>query len=417
MKSNFLIIGSGVAGLNLALKLSQKGTVILATKSHLKESNSSYAQGGIASVSTKQNPADSFQKHIDDTMVAGHHHNNLEAVKILVENGPTIINELKNLGVNFSNELGREGGHSENRIHHVGDYTGQAITEAFIKKVEEDKNITILENCFAHDIIIKNQNCFGAIFIYQEKQLNIFAGSTVLATGGIGQIFTKTTNPKIATGDGIAMAIRSHIELEDLQYIQFHPTALDNGDSPLFLISEAVRGEGAKLINNQEEYFMEKAHHLKDLAPRDIVSEEIYKQHAKGNKVFLDCRKFSKSFLEKRFPKIYQKLKTKKITMESDLIPVTPAAHYSCGGIKVNLKGETNIKNLYACGEVACTKVHGTNRLASNSLLEALVFGNLLAKNTTARQAQETKLTNNTKTPQSLQEEDNKKLIKETLNH
>jgi L-aspartate oxidase len=415
MQTNFLIIGSGAAGLNLAIKLAPKGDVLLVTKNKLQESNSSYAQGGIAAVNTTKNPNDSFEKHVEDTMIAGHNHNNLEAVKILVENGPKIIKELQEIGVNFANKLGREGGHSENRIHHVGDYTGQAITEALIKKVKKTPNIKVLENCFATDLTIENGKCYGAKFLFKEKDLTVFAGQTILATGGLGQVFEKTTNPKIATGDGIAMAIRSHVEIEDLEYIQFHPTALDIGETPLFLISEAVRGEGAKIINSNGEYFMKQEHKMADLAPRDIVSNAIYKEQKLGKKVYLDCREFKRDFLEKRFPKIYKNLTARGLQMEKDLLPITPAAHYSCGGIKVNFKGETNIKNLYACGEVACTKVHGKNRLASNSLLEALVFGNIIAENIKSVDPKKIETRAAEISTQEIYEEKNKNILKTAL--
>lgn len=412
IKTNFLIIGSGVAGLTLALKLPKESQVTLITKESVEESNSSYAQGGVAAV---LNPQDSQEQHIEDTLIAGHHHNNLQAVKTLVTNVPKAIKFLKDLGVPFSEEQGREGGHRFNRISHVGDYTGRSIITHLIKAVKQQPNITIIEHCFALDLLTAENQCHGAMCLHQNQPLKILSGQTILATGGLGQAFNKTTNPKIATGDGIAMALRAGVKLKDLEYVQFHPTALDTDETPLFLVSEAVRGEGAILVNQHGEKFMEHAHHQKDLAPRDIVTAEIRKQKQKGNKVFLDITHQSQDFLKTRFPDIYAHLAKQNIHMEKDLIPVTPAAHYSCGGIAVDQHSQTNLKNLYAIGEVANTGLHGKNRLASNSLSEGIVFATLLAKEIpTTEPIEELK----TKTPNitKLQaEQENLKLVKNTL--
>jgi len=374
-KTDFLVIGSGIAGLIYALTASKNGSVIIATKANIDDSNTKYAQGGIAGATkTKSDKL----KHINDTLIAGANHNKKKSVEFTVNKAWEAIEFLKKLGVPFETnksklKLSIEGGHSNKRITFVGDYTGKAIEETLIKEIKKKKNIKILEKTFAHNLIIKNKNCYGATFIRTNKQEDIFAGTTILATGGIGQIYKKTTNPKIATGDGLAMGINAGTTIKDIEFIQFHPTALNKPSSPLFLISESLRGEGGKLINDKGEYFMKNKHKLKDLAPRDIVSKTIFEEQKTG-KVFLDIRNKDKKFLKNRFPQIYKTLKNHKIEMGKDLIPITPAAHYLCGGIHTNLNGETNIKNLLAIGEVAHTGLHGANRLASNSLLEGAVF-------------------------------------------
>ncbi|MFH1218597.1 MAG: L-aspartate oxidase [Candidatus Peregrinibacteria bacterium] len=381
MRTNFLIIGSGISGLNFALHAAKKGKVVIVTKKKLIDSNTNFAQGGIAAVLDK---TDDIQQHIKDTLKAGSYHNNRKAVKFMVKNSAEAIYRLIELGVHFEREKGElkltnEGGHSKRRIAYVGDYTGQEIERILVKRVKEHLNITILEDTFALDLITKNKICFGAQTIQNNKSLTILSDQTILATGGIGQLFENTTNPEIATGDGIAMAVRAGCKVQDLEFIQFHPSALAKKISPRFLISETVRGEGAKLLNSKGEYFMAKRHPQKDLAPRSVVAKEVY-QELKEGPVFLDIRHKKADYLKKRFPQIYAKLKTFKIAMAKDLIPITPAAHYLCGGIKTDLNGRTNVKNLFAFGEVTCTGVHGADRLASNSLLEALVFSNQIAK-------------------------------------
>ncbi|PIR54869.1 L-aspartate oxidase [Candidatus Peregrinibacteria bacterium CG10_big_fil_rev_8_21_14_0_10_36_19] len=376
MQTNFLVIGSGISGLNFALNAASKGKVIIATKKKIVDSNTNYAQGGIAAVLNK---TDDIKKHIEDTLKAGAYHNKKSAVKFLVENSAQAIYHLINLGVEFEKENGelkltKEGGHSQRRIAYVGDFTGKEIERILIKRVKEHPNITILQNTFALDLITKEESCYGAYIIHKGKVEAILANQTILATGGIGQLYTSTTNAKIATGDGIAMGIRAGLKAKDMEFIQFHPTALDVQSFPRFLISEAVRGEGAKLLNHQHKEFTD------PLAPRDKVSKDIYQELKKGP-VYLDITSKSKSYLLGRFPQIYAHLTQKGYHMEKDLIPVTPAAHYLCGGISTDLHGRTKIKNLYAFGEVAHTGVHGANRLASNSLLEALVFSNQILKN------------------------------------
>ncbi len=381
MQTNFLVIGSGISGLNFALHAAKKGKVILITKKKLIDSNTNFAQGGIAAVLDR---TDDVEKHIKDTLETGDYHNNKKAVRFMVENSAEAIYRLIDLGVAFEKDknklkLAKEGGHNKRRIAYVGDYTGQEIERILIKRVKEHLNIKILENCFALKLITHRKTCYGAQVIRRNQIDNVFADQTILATGGIGQIYSNTTNPAIATGDGIAMAIEAGCKTKDMEFIQFHPTALAKRTTPRFLISETLRGEGAKLLNSKGERFMKNRHKLKDLAPRSIVAKEIYKELESGP-VHLDISHKDRKFLKKRFPKIYAKLRSYKIDMARDLIPVTPAAHYLCGGVKTDLSGRTKIKNLFAFGEVTRTGVHGANRLASNSLLEALVFSNQIIK-------------------------------------
>jgi len=381
MQTNFLIIGSGISGLNFALHAAKKGEVILITKKKLIDSNTNYAQGGIAAVLDSH---DSPKQHIKDTLEAGAFHNNRKAVEFMVKHSKEAVYRLVELGVSFEKENGhlkltQEGGHHRRRIAYVGDYTGQEIEHILVKRVKEHPNITILENSFALNLITKNHICYGAQIIRKNKIDNIFADQTIIATGGLGQVYEKTTNPLIATGDGLAMAFRAGTNYADLEFIQFHPSALAKKTSPRFLISETVRGEGAHLLNFKKERFMLHRHPLKELAPRSVVAREIFKELQKGP-VYLDITHQPKDFLQKRFPKIYEKLLKHGIDMSENLIPITPAAHYSCGGIKTDIYGRTNIKNLFAFGEVTCTGVHGANRLASNSLLVALVFSNQITK-------------------------------------
>lgn len=381
MQTNFLVIGSGISGLNFALHAAKKGKVILITKKKLIDSNTNFAQGGIAAVLDK---TDDVEKHIKDTLEAGDYHNNKKAVRFMVKHSAEAIYRLIDLGVEFEKEKGnlkltREGGHNKRRIAYVGDYTGQEIEKILVKRVKEHLNIKIIENCFALKLITHRRACYGVQIIYRNQIDNVFADQTILATGGLGQIYSNTTNPSIATGDGIAMATEAGCKARDMEFIQFHPTALAKRITPKFLISETVRGEGAKLLNSKGERFMTKRHKLKDLAPRSIVAKEIYKELENGP-VYLDISHKDRKFLKKRFPKIYAKLKSYKIDMARNTIPVTPAAHYLCGGIKTDLSGRTKIKNLFAFGEVTKTGVHGANRLASNSLLEALVFSNQIIK-------------------------------------
>lgn len=391
MQTDFLVIGSGISGLNFALNAAQKGKVIIVTKKKIIDAGTNYAQGGIAAVLDK---TDNIENHVKDTLEAGAYHNNKKAVTFMVKNSSRAIHKLIELGVHFETEnnllkLTKEGGHHKHRIAYVGDYTGKEVETVLVKRVKENKNITVFEDTFALKLLVKNKVCYGAQVIKKDEKgekkstiENISASQTILATGGIGQLFKYTTNPDISTGDGIALGIEAGCKTKDLEFIQFHPTALDKKLSPLFLMSETLRGEGAILVNGKGEKFMAKVHTLKDLAPRDIVAREIYKQLENGP-VYLDITHKNTEFLKKRFPQIHQKLKEIGIDMSKDLIPVTPAAHYICGGIVTDLHGKTGIKNLFAFGEVTATGVHGANRLASNSLLEALVFSNQIIKNLT----------------------------------
>jgi L-aspartate oxidase len=380
-QADFIVIGSGISGLNFALNASKKGRVLVITKKEIIESTTNYAQGGVAAVLSH---IDNFNKHIKDTLKAGVFHNNKKAVELMVKNGPEQIKQLLKIGVNFdfNNDklsLAKEGGHSEKRIAHVKDRTGHSIEKALIKKVRSNPNINIIENCFAIDLLVKNNACHGVRVLHNNTIKNLFSSAVILATGGAGQVYKNTTNPKISTGDGIAMAKRAGAKLKDTEFVQFHPTALNLKGKKKFLLSEALRGEGAYLRNSNRNRFMHKYHKNKELAPRDIVSRAIYNEEKNGP-VYLDITHKDAGFIKERFSYIYKNLKKYGLDLTKDLIPVSPAAHYLCGGIKVNLSGETTINYLFAFGEVACTGVHGANRLASNSLLEAIVFSARIAK-------------------------------------
>ena len=376
---DYIVVGSGIAGLNFGINAAKNGRVLIVTKKKIIESTTNYAQGGIAAVIDQ---LDNFNKHIKDTLDAGAHHNNKEAVEYMVKHGPEQIMKLLTMGVPFAKQnnklmLTKEGGHSERRIAYVGDHTGNAIEKTLIRNVKNNKNIDIWENSFAIDLLVNNKICYGLQVLKNDKIENIYAGIVVLASGGLCQIYKYTTNPKISTGDGIAMAARAGAIMKNLEFIQFHPTALDVKRMKKFLLSEALRGEGAYLVNQNGERFMQKFDKRAELAPRDIVARTIYNESKKGQ-VYLDISHKDPEFIKTRFPRIYEELKKRGLDLTKQKIPIHPAAHYTCGGIKVNLKGETSIKNLYAFGETACTGVHGANRLASNSLLEAVVFSSII---------------------------------------
>ncbi len=401
--SDFLVIGSGIAGLTFAIKASQFGSVNIVTKKKNYVSNTNYAQGGIASVISSE---DDIEQHITDTLTAGVTHCNRKAVELLVENGPDRIQELIDWGVQFSYkkdengeqlDLGREGGHSINRIVHAKDYTGKEVERALLDKIDSIDSISIFEDHTAVDILTEHQlrkiipdnkiTCYGAYVLENESgSIHTFQSYiTLIATGGAGGVYMHTTNPAIATGDGIAMAFRAGAFVGDMEFIQFHPTAFFESESfkeRSLLISEAVRGEGAVLINSNGERFMKGVHPQEELAPRDIVARAIDKELKKSGEecVYLDITFKDAEFLKNRFPLIYKKCLEKGVDITKNPIPVVPAAHYLCGGIITDMHAQTSIQNLYSAGESACTGVHGANRLASNSLLEALVFSDLACK-------------------------------------
>lgn len=373
--TDFLVIGSGIAGLNAALTLAPFGAVLLITKKTVTDASTTLAQGGIAAVTEKN---DSFSAHIADTLAAGYHHNKKDAVELLVTHAPDAIARLKDFGVPFADDVTLEAAHSSPRIWHAGDITGAAIEKALLQKAKCHSAITIWKHTTAVDLIVKESTCQGVTVIGNKAIFPAFSRATILATGGVGQLFQWTTNPLVATGDGIAMAYRAGATLADLEFVQFHPTALKHGPSPLFLLSEALRGEGAYLRNKSDERFMASVHPLAELAPRDVVARAIVSEQNKGD-VYLDIRHASEQFLQKRFPSIYRELKKRGFDLSTTLIPVTPAAHFLCGGIATDHYGRTSIGNLFAYGEVAATGVHGANRLASNSLLECMVFSAQIA--------------------------------------
>jgi len=391
-----VIVGSGAAGLYAALKVSQQinlpDGVLLITKSFLGNSNSLYAQGGIVGV-LKQNADDSVESHIEDTLNAGAGLNDREAVEYISQASDEVINDLIENGVEFDRDAdGKltftlEAAHSVRRILHAGgDATGRKITEALCEAVRSDENIVVMENAFAAELLVNSeQECKGVI-IYNEltgEHEIVYTSALVLATGGLGQLYKYTTNPEGATGDGIDLAYNAGAEIRDMEFIQFHPTALalspDNKDR--FLISEAVRGEGAKLINNHGDEFMSKYHDKRELAPRDIVTRAIFSEMKKEHKfnVFLNASMIDSAKLFKRFPTISKRCDESGIDISKKPIPVAPAAHYSMGGIKATVEGKTSIHGLYAIGECSSTGLHGANRLASNSLLECVVCAYELA--------------------------------------
>lgn len=396
-KSDVLIIGSGIAGLSLAIKLAQSNPKLIVqviTKADEDESNTKYAQGGIAVVHNTL--VDSFEKHIQDTLKAGDGYCDEEVVRFVINEGPDRLAELIEFGTKFDKNqdgeysLGMEGGHSEFRVLHHKDITGAEIERALLAKFHSLPNTNMEEDHFAVDLITEhhipslksdpeNVTCFGAYALNKKSgKIDTFqSGITVMASGGAGQVYQSTTNPKVATGDGIAMAYRAKARIADMAFVQFHPTALyEPGKSPAFLISEAVRGFGAKLKDKDGNSFMKKYDPREELASRDIVAKAIDNElKTNGDDyVLLDCTHLDQKEFLSHFPNIYEKCKSMGISLEKDLIPVVPAAHYTCGGIEVDHDGKSTIQNLYSCGEASRTGLHGANRLASNSLLEALVF-------------------------------------------
>jgi len=402
IKTNVLIIGSGIAGLYAALNIDPKYEVYVVTKKNSTESNTNYAQGGIASVIDS---SDSFQKHINDSMIAGAGLCRQDIVEIMVQEGPQRINDLINLGTKFSYkngnlDLAKEGGHSEKRIVHAADLTGSEVERSLLEAVNHRKNIHLLENHIAIDLItehnvlnLRNQisntrHCWGAYILDINNNIvkTFISNITILATGGLGQVYLHTTNPQIATGDGFAVAYRAGAKIGNMEFIQFHPTSFYSNEvgsifNPSFLISEAVRGFGGKLRLKTGEEFMHKYDSRLELAPRDIVARAIDNELKKrgDDYVFLDVTFKYSDDIKEHFPHIYKRCLEKGIDITKDYIPVVPAAHYACGGVLVDSNSHSCLNGLYACGEVSMTGVHGANRLASNSLLEALVFSHRAA--------------------------------------
>ena len=394
--TDYLVIGSGIAGLSFALQAAESGKVVVVTKKDKMEGSTNYAQGGIASVF---DPEDSFDLHVKDTLQSGDGLSHEDIVKDVVHEGPRRIQELISMGVHFSHtrkgrdelDLGREGGHSKRRIVHTKDLTGHEVERILLARAGEHQNIEILENHMAVDLITKSklirrgiitsetsETCWGAYVLNVDdgNVITFLSRITVLSTGGAGKVYLYTSNPDIATGDGVAIGYRSGVKAANMEFVQFHPTCLYHPLAKNFLISEAVRGEGGILLDKKGNRFMEHYHPLKDLAFRDVVARSIDMELKKSGDecVYLDISHRDAGFIKDRFPHIYETCLKFQIDITRTPIPVVPAAHYMCGGLLTDDHGRTNLANLYAIGEVACTGLHGANRLASNSLLEALVF-------------------------------------------
>ncbi|MEM6822302.1 MAG: L-aspartate oxidase [Verrucomicrobiota bacterium] len=394
---DYLVLGSGIAGLTCALRLAEGGTVAVITKKNKTESNTNYAQGGIACVTSEE---DTFEMHVADTLNAGDGLCKASVVRDIIADGPARIQELVDLGVRFTErenarngeyDLGKEGGHSKRRVLHAEDMTGREIERALLQAIDDHSNIEVMENQFAVDLITTQKighkganRCIGAYGLNRENgQVTTFsARAIILATGGCGKCYQYTTNPDIATGDGLAMAYRAGAEVANMEFIQFHPTCLYHPFSKSFLISEALRGEGGILVDAQGREFVKEYDTRGSLAPRDIVARAIDAEMKKTGVdcVFLDMTSKSEEFMKNRFPNIYEYCAKLGLKIDKEPIPVVPAAHYQCGGVLTDTSGVTNIQGLYAIGEVACTGLHGANRLASNSLLEAVVISKRAAE-------------------------------------
>ena len=380
VRGDFLVIGSGIAGLRAAISLADAGDVVVLTKADPRESNTGYAQGGIAAA---LGPDDSPELHASDTMAAGDGLCVAEAVEVLVREGPRYVRELIDWGAAFDRDadgqpaLGREGAHSVRRVLHARDATGREIARLLWSRVSADRRIRVLDDAMATQLAMREGACAGAEFVTsQGEQGSVGATQTLLATGGAGQVYLETTNPAIATGDGIAIAALAGARVADLEFVQFHPTVLSVDGAPRFLLSEAMRGEGARLVNQAGEAFVQRYEPAGDLASRDLVSRAIVREVQRtGAPVYLTMAHLDPDFVRHRFPMIAQACAEAGLDLARDRVPISPAAHYVMGGVETDLDGRTSLPGLLAAGEVACTGVHGANRLASNSLLEGLVFG------------------------------------------
>jgi L-aspartate oxidase len=378
--TDFLIVGSGVAGLRAAIALADVGDVLVLTKADPGESNTGYAQGGVAPAGGAD---DSPALHARDTMEAGDGLCRRDAVEVLVHDGPRYVRELLDWGANFDRDdsgapaLGREAAHSVRRVLHARDATGREIGRTLWMRASKSPRVRVLDVAMVLSLRADDGGCTGATFIDRSGEVHdVFATRTLLATGGAGQVFRETTNPAVATGDGMAMAFEVGARVADLEFVQFHPTVLSVAGAPRFLLSEALRGEGGRLVNAAGEFFVERYDPAGDLAPRDVVARAIVREQiATGSPVYLSMAQADADYVRRRFPTIAQACRGVGLDLATDLIPVSPAAHYVMGGVETDLDGRTSVDNLFAAGEVACTGVHGANRLASNSLLEGLVFG------------------------------------------
>ena len=388
INTRVLVIGSGVAGLFTAWRCADQGPVLLMTKRTLRDSNTMWAQGGIAAA---LGAGDSPELHRRDTLAAGAALCDANAVDVLVNEGPDRVRELVEAGAQFDLnargdfKLGKEAAHSRRRIVHArGDQTGAEVSRTLIERVQASPNVRVLETARVLDAILVDGRCVGVRAAIDGTPAEVYADAIVIATGGLGQVFRYTTNPTVATGDGFAIAHRAGARMADMEFVQFHPTALATSENPLALVSEAVRGEGAILLDGAGRRFMPEKHKLAELAPRDIVAREIFRAQQRTGAVTLDARAITD--FDTRFPGIFALCSARGVDPRRDLIPVTPAAHYMMGGVVTDLHGRTTVPGMYACGEVACTGVHGANRLASNSLLEGLVFAERVARDIAGRQ-------------------------------